>query len=58
MHNGQKDTTLVRTNIDIDKDKFNKAIDDVVDLGNRAENIIKDAHDIVSITATEKLIFS
>ena len=54
MHNGQKDTTLVRTNIDIDKDKFNKAIDDVVDLGNRAENIIKDAHDIVSITATEK----
>lgn len=53
-NNGQKDTTQIYTNINIDEDKLNKAIDDVVTLGKRADSIIKEAHDIVSIKATEK----
>lgn len=53
-NNGQKDTTQIYTNINIDEDKLNKAIDDVVTLGKRADSIIKDAHDIVSIKAIEK----
>ncbi len=52
--NGQKDTTQIYTNINIDEDKLNKTIDDVVELKNRADSIIKDAHDIVNITPTEK----
>lgn len=40
----------VKSNIDIDEDKLNKAIDDVMKLGQRADSIINDAHNIVDIT--------
>ena len=40
----------VKSNIDIDEDKLNKAIDDVMKLGQRADSLIKDAHNIVDIT--------
>ena len=39
-----------KSNINIDEDKLNKAIDDVMKLGQRADSIINDAHRILNIS--------
>ena len=44
------DDPAAKSNINIDEDKLNKAIDDVKQLGQRADSIINDAHGIVDIT--------
>lgn len=52
--NGEKDTVVLNTNINIDEDKLQRAIDDVKKLGDATDKIIKNTHDIVKIRATEK----
>ena len=46
----ETDYPTAKSNINIDEDKLNKAIDDVMKLGQRADSIINDAHGIVDIS--------
>ncbi len=46
----ETDYPTAKSNINIDEDKLNKAIDDVMKLGQRAGSIINDAHGIVDIS--------
>ncbi|MBQ8542112.1 MAG: PspC domain-containing protein [Bacteroidaceae bacterium] len=45
----ETDYPTAKSNINIDEDKLNKAIDDVMKLGQRADSIINDAQGIVDI---------
>ena len=46
----ETDYPTAKSNINIDEDKLNKAIDDVMKLGQRADSIINDAHRILDIS--------
>ena len=46
----ETDYPTAKSNINIDEDKLNKAIDDVMKLGQRADSIINDAHRILNIS--------
>lgn len=46
----ETDYPTAKSNINIDEDKLNKAIDDVMKLGQRADSIINDAHGILDIS--------